>query len=174
MRQVLAAVDYLMYSGYVTLAYFWARMAAVSQDRKSQEADGDVSFYEAKMMTARFYFERLLPRTQSLKYDHAVRRGQPDADLPEATVSAVVPDCCSGHCPNRRDFPPLQGRIHARQILWAGPVFYEHRHYERRQSRIAATATAFIRMIRPEGGRVRQAAVSTRWSASLSGPCACC
>jgi alkylation response protein AidB-like acyl-CoA dehydrogenase len=60
------AVDYLMYSGYVTLAYFWARMAIVSQ-RKIAAAEGDASFYEAKVMTARFYFDRLLPRTESLK-----------------------------------------------------------------------------------------------------------
>jgi alkylation response protein AidB-like acyl-CoA dehydrogenase len=61
-----AAVDYLMYSGYVTLAYFWARMAVVAQ-QKIAAAQDDVSFYEAKIMTARFYFERLLPRTESLK-----------------------------------------------------------------------------------------------------------
>lgn len=58
-----AAVDYLMYSGYLTLAYFWARMAIVAQ-RKITAADGDdAQFYEAKLMTARFYYERLLPRT---------------------------------------------------------------------------------------------------------------
>ena len=28
-----AAVDYLMYSGYVTLAYFWARMAVLAQQK---------------------------------------------------------------------------------------------------------------------------------------------
>ncbi len=61
-----AAVDYLMYSGYVTLAYFWARMAVLAR-QKIAAATGDVSFYEAKVMTARFYFERLLPRTESLK-----------------------------------------------------------------------------------------------------------
>ena len=60
------AVDYLMYSGYVTLAYFWARMAVLAK-QKIKSADGDASFYEAKIMTARFYFERLLPRTESLK-----------------------------------------------------------------------------------------------------------
>jgi len=61
-----AAVDYLMYSGYVTLAYFWARMAIVAR-QKIAEADGDTSFYEAKLMTAQFYFERLLPRAETLK-----------------------------------------------------------------------------------------------------------
>ncbi|TXS90706.1 acyl-CoA dehydrogenase [Parahaliea maris] len=61
-----AAVDYLMYSGYVTLAYFWARMAAVAQ-AKIAAAEGDTSFYEAKLMTAQFYFDRLLPRTAAHK-----------------------------------------------------------------------------------------------------------
>ena len=61
-----AAVDYLMYSGYVTLAYFWARMAVIARE-KIAAADGDTSYYEGKLMTAKFYFDRLLPRTASLK-----------------------------------------------------------------------------------------------------------
>ena len=61
-----AAVDYLMYSGYVTLAYFWARMAVLAR-KKIAESEGDTSFYQGKLMTAQFYFERLLPRTESLK-----------------------------------------------------------------------------------------------------------
>ena len=61
-----AAVDFLMYSGYVTLAYFWARMAILAR-KKIAEADGDTSFYEGKILTARFYFDRLLPRTLTHK-----------------------------------------------------------------------------------------------------------
>ena len=61
-----AAVDYLMYSGYVTLAYFWAQMAVVALE-KLKEGDEDKAFYEAKIHTARFYFERLLPRTLTHK-----------------------------------------------------------------------------------------------------------
>ncbi|MGB0467940.1 MAG: acyl-CoA dehydrogenase C-terminal domain-containing protein [Pontibacterium sp.] len=60
-----ASVDYLMYSGYVSLAYFWARMARTAQ-QKLAEAEGDVAFYEAKLTTARFYFQRILPRTRAL------------------------------------------------------------------------------------------------------------
>lgn len=60
-----ASVDYLMYSGYVILAYLWARMAKVAQDKLAQNSD-DKAFYEAKIQTATFYFERLLPRTESL------------------------------------------------------------------------------------------------------------
>ena len=57
-----AAVDYLMYSGYVVLAYFWAQMAVIATDRIAA-GEGDTAFYEAKLHTARFYFDRLLPRT---------------------------------------------------------------------------------------------------------------
>jgi alkylation response protein AidB-like acyl-CoA dehydrogenase len=57
-----AAVDYLMYSGYVVLAYFWAQMAVIATD-KIAAGEGDTSFYEAKLHTAKFYFDRLLPRT---------------------------------------------------------------------------------------------------------------
>ncbi|WP_317929238.1 acyl-CoA dehydrogenase C-terminal domain-containing protein [Halioxenophilus sp. WMMB6] len=60
-----ASVDYLMYSGYVTLAYFWAKAAAVALQKLS-EADANKAFYQAKIETARFYFQRLLPRTRTL------------------------------------------------------------------------------------------------------------
>ena len=53
-----AAYDYLMYSGYVALAYWWARSVAAA-DATTQPA----GFAEAKRETARFYFARLLPRT---------------------------------------------------------------------------------------------------------------
>lgn len=76
------AVDYLMFSGYVTLAYFWARMAILAK-QKIAAADGDASFYEAKVMTARFYFERLLPRTQSLKIT-TLAGAESVMDMPEA------------------------------------------------------------------------------------------
>ena len=56
-----ASVDYLMYSGYLTLAYFWAKMAKVAQD-KLAAGDEDKAFYQAKIKTARFYFQRILPR----------------------------------------------------------------------------------------------------------------
>ncbi|MFM9269232.1 acyl-CoA dehydrogenase C-terminal domain-containing protein [Halomonas elongata] len=59
-----ASVDYLMYSGYVTLAYLFAR--AVKQAKSALAAGTDDSaFYRAKVNTARFYYERLLPRTRA-------------------------------------------------------------------------------------------------------------
>ncbi len=59
-----ASVDYLMYSGYIVLAYFWARMAKVAQ-AKLAEGTAEEDFYKAKLLTAHFYFSRVLPRTQS-------------------------------------------------------------------------------------------------------------
>ena len=59
-----ASVDYLMYSGYVTQAYLFARAAKVSQDALAQGCV-DNDFYQAKLFTAKFFFSRLLPRTQT-------------------------------------------------------------------------------------------------------------
>ena len=58
-----ASVDYLMYSGYVMMAYFWALQAAKAVElgasgRGKESAD----FYRTKVHTAEFYFDRLLPR----------------------------------------------------------------------------------------------------------------
>ncbi len=59
-----AAVDYLYYAGYVTLAYFWADMARLAQ-QKLAEGSTETAFYNAKVTTARFYFSKILPRTKS-------------------------------------------------------------------------------------------------------------
>ena len=66
-----AAVDYLFFSGYVTLAYLWARMAAVAKAKlasfdesldSNKDLHGEYGFYDAKVKTAEFYFAKLLPR----------------------------------------------------------------------------------------------------------------
>jgi alkylation response protein AidB-like acyl-CoA dehydrogenase len=59
-----ASVDYLMYSGYTCLAYFWAKMASVAQ-QKLAEGTTEEAFYKTKLQTAKFYFDRILPRTLS-------------------------------------------------------------------------------------------------------------
>jgi hypothetical protein len=60
-----ACVDYLMYSGYVINAYLWARAASVAQAVLSA-GSSEEDFYTSKIQTARFYYQRLLPRTRSL------------------------------------------------------------------------------------------------------------
>jgi Acetyl-CoA dehydrogenase C-terminal like len=49
----------------VTFAYMFARTAAVSL-AKLAEGTSEADFYKAKLHTARFYFERILPRTRGL------------------------------------------------------------------------------------------------------------
>jgi len=60
-----ASVDYLMYSGYIVMAYFWAQMAQAAYEKLAGEVENR-DFYRAKIKTAEFYFERILPRTKSL------------------------------------------------------------------------------------------------------------
>ncbi|MDG1579830.1 acyl-CoA dehydrogenase C-terminal domain-containing protein [Pseudomonas sp. GOM6] len=56
-----ASVEYLQVFGYTAYAYMWALMA-----RTALAKQGDDEFYVSKLGTARFFFARLLPRTQSL------------------------------------------------------------------------------------------------------------
>lgn len=58
-----ASYDFLMYSGYLSMAYYWAMMAEVAA-AKLAEGSSDKDFYEAKLETAEFYFSRLLPRAK--------------------------------------------------------------------------------------------------------------
>jgi alkylation response protein AidB-like acyl-CoA dehydrogenase len=58
-----ASNDFLMYSGYLSMAYYWAMMAEVAAT-KLAEGSSDKDFYEAKLETAEFYFSRLLPRAK--------------------------------------------------------------------------------------------------------------
>lgn len=62
------SVDYLMYSGWVTLAAHWLRMEiaaceALAKGNGVEEAE----FYKAKVQTSSYVFDRLLPRTRSHK-----------------------------------------------------------------------------------------------------------
>jgi hypothetical protein len=60
-----ASVDFLMYSGYVTMAYFWAMMAQKANEKIAEKPENP-DFYRAKVRTAEFYFKRILPRTRVL------------------------------------------------------------------------------------------------------------
>ena len=60
-----ASVDYLMYAGYVCLAYFWARSAKAAQ-KALADGSTETAFYKGKLATAEFYYSKLLPRTKAL------------------------------------------------------------------------------------------------------------
>jgi alkylation response protein AidB-like acyl-CoA dehydrogenase len=64
-----AASEYLRLLGLVALGYMWARMALVAAAKlpaANGEAGGDSTFYRAKLGTARFYMERILPQAGAL------------------------------------------------------------------------------------------------------------
>ncbi|MCP3673154.1 MAG: acyl-CoA dehydrogenase [Gammaproteobacteria bacterium] len=58
-----ASVDYLRMFGLVTVGYMWARMAQIAL---AKQAGDETAFYKAKIKTARFYMQKLLPQTASL------------------------------------------------------------------------------------------------------------
>jgi butyryl-CoA dehydrogenase len=59
-----AASDDLRLFGLTALAYLWARMAEISLPKMG--ADDTDGFYAAKVNTARFFMERILPQTSAL------------------------------------------------------------------------------------------------------------
>ncbi|CAN5200421.1 acyl-CoA dehydrogenase C-terminal domain-containing protein [soil metagenome] len=56
-----ASTDYLHLFGLVTLAYMWARMAKVAQDKLAES--GEQPYLKSKLVTGRFFMERMLPET---------------------------------------------------------------------------------------------------------------
>jgi len=60
-----ASVEYLMYSGYITMAYLWAMMAQTANEEIAKKPE-NIDFYRAKVRTAEFYFERIFPRIKTL------------------------------------------------------------------------------------------------------------
>ena len=54
-----ASVDYLHLTGYLALAFVWAKMAGIAS------AQPDSEFHKAKLLCAKFFYAKLLPRAQS-------------------------------------------------------------------------------------------------------------
>ncbi len=75
-----AAVDYLRYVGHVTYAFLWLKMAKVALGavKAGQDKDG---FYNAKLQTARFYFDKLFPETKMLSATIKAGGDSLDVDL---------------------------------------------------------------------------------------------
>jgi alkylation response protein AidB-like acyl-CoA dehydrogenase len=60
-----AAYPYMTLTGIVCLGLMWLRMAKASKSALAN--DGDKAFHEAKLITARFFAERVMPETGSLR-----------------------------------------------------------------------------------------------------------
>jgi hypothetical protein len=77
-----AATDYLRLFGLVALGFKWVRMAVIAAE-KVQLGAVDAPFYQAKLATARFYVERVLPQAGGLLF--AIKAGKaPLMEMPEA------------------------------------------------------------------------------------------
>ncbi|MGH8445249.1 MAG: acyl-CoA dehydrogenase C-terminal domain-containing protein, partial [Solimonas sp.] len=81
-----ASHHFLMYSGYVTMAYFWALQAAVASDKLDKGGSESPEFYKAKLATARFYFDHLLPRAKG----HATSMLKPSKSLTKLPIDSFV------------------------------------------------------------------------------------
>jgi alkylation response protein AidB-like acyl-CoA dehydrogenase len=78
-----AAVDYLFYAGYITLAYFLLRELA-ALERNTVELSAD--YKAAKRASVRFYFDRILPRT--LMHAAQIRTGAGSLmEIPESVFA---------------------------------------------------------------------------------------
>jgi len=51
--------------GLVALGYMWVRMAKVAADKLAGGAE-DAAFYRAKLATARFFLDRILPQAGAM------------------------------------------------------------------------------------------------------------
>jgi len=60
-----ASVPYLRLMGHLSYAWMWARMAAVASEAIEKKTT-DHDFYHAKLLTARFYYAKLLPESLML------------------------------------------------------------------------------------------------------------
>ena len=58
-----ASNDYMHLFGLVALGYMWAQMVKVAQDKLAAGAGGDAAFLENKLVTARYFMERVMPET---------------------------------------------------------------------------------------------------------------
>ena len=81
-----ASHHFLMYSGYVTMAYFWALQASVASDKLAKGGAETPEFYKAKIHMARFYFEHLLPRARG----HASAMTKPSKTLTRLPIDSFA------------------------------------------------------------------------------------
>jgi hypothetical protein len=53
-----ASVAYMCLVGHFVYSFLWAKMASIAIEKQAEE-----DFYKSKLLTARFYFAKLLPET---------------------------------------------------------------------------------------------------------------
>ena len=57
--------DYMHLMGLVAMGYMWALIARTAQDKLAEGANGNAAFLEHKLVTGRYFMERVLPETSA-------------------------------------------------------------------------------------------------------------
>jgi len=81
-----ACHHFLMYSGYVTMGYFWALQAEIAHEKLDKGGAEKPEFYKAKIGMARFYFDHLLPRAKA----HAASMVKPSRTMTRLPVDSFA------------------------------------------------------------------------------------
>ncbi|MED5392644.1 MAG: acyl-CoA dehydrogenase C-terminal domain-containing protein, partial [Pseudomonadota bacterium] len=76
-----ASTDYLKLFGLVAFAYLWARMAKIGLDHQT---DDEADFYAAKVATAKYFMDKILPQTGAL-FSSIMAGSGSIMDFPEAS-----------------------------------------------------------------------------------------
>ncbi len=63
-----ASTDYLRMFGLVALGFMWLKMAKIAADKLPHATGEDADFYRAKLATATFFIDRVLPQAGALLY----------------------------------------------------------------------------------------------------------
>lgn len=75
-----ASTDYLRIFGLVALGWMWLRTAKVAQQRLADGAGAKESFFDAKVKTARFFVQRMLPEVD-FRFKALMAGAKPVMDL---------------------------------------------------------------------------------------------
>ncbi len=82
-----ASHHFLMYSGYVSMAYFWALQAEVAYEKLASGKGAETrEFYKAKIAMCRFYFDHMLPRARG----HAASMLKPSGTLTRLSNDSFI------------------------------------------------------------------------------------
>lgn len=78
-----ASTDYLRHFSLVAMGYMWCLMVQTALEKLKTGGDADKDFYEAKLSTARFFMQRMLPEADS-RFKMAMAGGDTLMEMKEA------------------------------------------------------------------------------------------
>jgi alkylation response protein AidB-like acyl-CoA dehydrogenase len=82
-----ASVDFLRMFALVAVGFMWARMAKIAAEKLAANPNDRAEFYGAKLKTARFFMERMLPEVES-RFRMVMAGAKPLMDMSESEFAA--------------------------------------------------------------------------------------